>query len=161
MNKESDAACPGYKVPNSELRFNFASKQYRIPAGKNKTYLEKLIHVKKIVPGPGNYVKQANWGQTGKDIQIYKSDRKTFIDEIHKRGKQTPGIGKYNSAAFDERYNKKPPGPVKISLSEKQNYLDEAMEKSSAIPSFYEATPLVSDQFLIFLGRHKSENPRS
>lgn len=98
-------------------------KQYKIPASKNNNFLDQIMKVKKIIPGPGNYVKPDNWAKSLKPMVIYTSNRKNFIDDIVKKGKATPGIGKYDTQAFDKKYNKRPLGPVKISANETANYI--------------------------------------
>ena len=122
----------GYKVPDPDLRFNFpGERKFLMPKSKNKNFLDSLIHSKRIIPGPGNYVKQANWAK-GRNLSIYTMNRKSFIDDIMRKSKLTPGIGKYDSTRFDRKFGKE--HNCKISDTEQATYLEEVMEKASAGP---------------------------
>jgi hypothetical protein len=94
---KNDTGCPGYRVPNPDLRFNFGSRPLKLSGARNKNFLDNMIQVKKIIPGPGAYVRPDNWAKMGKPLQIYTKNRSSFMNDIIKSAKATPGIGKYDN----------------------------------------------------------------
>ena len=132
---KKDTGCPGYRVPNPSLRYNFGSRPFKLSGARNKNFLDTMIQVKKIIPGPGAYVRPDNWAKMDKPIQIYTRNRSSFMDHIIKTGKATPGIGKYDNQKWDKIYNKRSKG--KISANETNSFIEEVMEKSSQLPGFY------------------------
>jgi hypothetical protein len=67
-----------------------------ISKNNDRDYLEKSLKNKKNSPGPTSYNIPIN--QMGKrNISIYKTDKKSFVDEIQKKAKQTPAVGAYQT----------------------------------------------------------------
>ena len=130
-------------MPDPDLRFNFGSRPFKLTGARNKNFLDSMIQVKKIIPGPGAYVRPDNWAKTGKPIQIYTQNRRSFMDHIIKTGKSAPGIGKYDKDSWDTKYNKRPKN-VNISANETCSFIEEVIQKSSQLPGFYQAPEMVS-----------------
>ena len=74
---------------------------------------------------------------------IYMFDRKSVMGVVIEEAKKTPGIGKYDTLAFDEKRCKPPKGTYTIN-TRKTSVMEEVMEKSKDTPFAYEAINLVS-----------------
>jgi len=66
---------------------------------------------KKLIPGPEKYNgHRKTFNDPNKKSKIFTYDRTNSIDDIIKAAKKTPGIGRYEVYAFDEKRIKPPKG---------------------------------------------------
>lgn len=67
------------------------------------------------IPSPDKYAHQRkDFFDPTKKSKIYVHDRKKMMDEIEKQSKQVPGVGKYESSAFDDKRIKPARGVFKV-----------------------------------------------
>mmetsp|Transcript_5481 Transcript_5481/g.9290 ORF Transcript_5481/g.9290 Transcript_5481/m.9290 type:complete len:268 (-) Transcript_5481:147-950(-) len=141
IEEPPELGVPGYHV-NSEMRFNFKNKQFKIPQSRLKRFVDLHIEEKKLVPSPDKYSHQRkHFNDMRKNSKIYTRDRQSFFADVMKESKASPGVGKYEITAFDEKRNKRPNASYK--QSQPRIYpSDEAMYISSQIPGSYPAVKL-------------------
>jgi hypothetical protein len=99
---------------------------------------------KKKIPSPDKYecnVHRKNFNDLNKKSQIYMFDRKSVMGVVIEEAKKTPGIGKYETLAFDEKRCKPPKGTYTIK-TRKTSVIEEVMEISKDTPFAYEAVNL-------------------
>ena len=105
---------------------------------------------KKKIPSPDKYecnVHRKNFNDLNKKSQIYMFDRKSVMGVVIEEAKKTPGIGKYETLAFDEKRCKPPKGTY-TTKTRKTSVIEEVMEISKDTPFAYEAVNLVSETFI-------------
>ena len=84
-----------YKIPDTQALL-YKPHTFAISKNNDRDYLEKSLKSKKNSPGPGFYNIAIN--QMGKrSISIYKTDKKSYVDEIQKKAKLTPAVGVYQT----------------------------------------------------------------
>jgi hypothetical protein len=78
-----------------------------------KRYIDKIIDNSKKIPGSNQYSNtqhRKEFFDKNKKSRIFTSDRKSAISILAEEKKYIPGIGKYDSVAFDEKRCKPPKG---------------------------------------------------
>lgn len=98
------------------------------------------------IPSPDKYlcnVHKKNFNDITKKSKIYAFDRQSSINQVVKDAKKTPGIGKYETTKYDEKYCKPARGLHKATV-ERITVIDEARNHGKSIPDKYPEVELNS-----------------
>jgi len=96
------------------------------------------------IPSPDKYlcnVHRKNFNDITKKSKIYAFERQSTFNSIIKDAKKTPGTGKYETTAYDEKRLRPPRGIHKTSV-ERFTVLDEAAVHGKEVPDKYNEVPL-------------------
>jgi hypothetical protein len=81
----------GYYLPKKSVLYSSVS--HAVPKEKGNDFIDQSRKLAKGIPAPGKYENKVNWktprGKFG------QNDRKTYIDFVKKKSKETPGPGAY------------------------------------------------------------------
>ena len=146
----SDVMGASYKMPDTSA-YLAKPHPFTISKSKDRDYLAPILKQKKDLPSPTQY-DVTNSIIMKKNLVIYKTDRKSFCDDIAKKSKEVPGVGIYNPKT-DEKikgiFKRYINFPTKIYSSlEKYTVVDEAMYISKLKPGIYNPVKLVITKFL-------------
>ena len=97
------------------------------------------------IPSPDKYAHQRkDFFDPNKKSKIYTNEKKSMMDDLEKASKQVPGVGKYNTTAFDEKRLKPARGVFKVQ-EQKITMVDEVINIGKSQPVlFYEPVKMVS-----------------
>ena len=84
-----------YKVADTQALL-YKPHPFTISKSKDRDYLDKSLKGIKNSPGPTSYNIPINY-MGKKSISIYKTDKKSYFDEIQKKAKLTPAVGVYQT----------------------------------------------------------------
>ena len=90
----SDVMGASYKMPDTSA-YLAKPHPFTISKSKDRDYLAPILKQKKDLPSPTQY-DVTNSIIMKKNLVIYKTDRKSFCDDIAKKSKEVPGVGIYN-----------------------------------------------------------------
>lgn len=135
----------GYKV-DSDMRFNFPNKGYRVPQVKMKRYLDELMEKKQMIPSPDKYNGQRPQFIDPKEKRhtIYPFNNRNFIQEAITISKKVPGVAAYDITQFDEKFVKPPKNTVVNLAAQKTSIIDEVIMDSKQVPFAYNQVKIVS-----------------
>ena len=83
-----------YKIPDTSA-YLAKPHPFTISKSKDRDYLAPILKEKKNLPSPTQY-DVTNSIIMKKNLVIYKTDRRSFCDDIAKKSKEVPGVGIYN-----------------------------------------------------------------
>lgn len=90
----SDVMGASYKMPDTSA-YLVKPHPFTISKSKDRDYLAPILKQKKDLPSPTQY-DVTNSIIMKKNLVIYKTDRRSFCDDIAKKSKEVPGVGLYN-----------------------------------------------------------------
>ena len=142
IDGEIGSGVRGYKV-NPKARFNFNNKMISIQKHNIPRFFDALMKEKAKIPSPDKYSQLGNM-MSPRPHEFGKVKRKTFAEMTMEISKKTPGVGKYETTQFDEKYKKGVRGGAVPQKTDNFNYVDEAMTIGRESPGFYNEVPMVS-----------------
>ena len=90
----SDVMGSSYKMPDTSA-YLAKPLPFTISKSKDRDYLAPMLKQTKNLPSPTSY-DVTNSIIMKKNLVIYKTDRKSFCDDIARKSKEVPGVGLYN-----------------------------------------------------------------
>ena len=108
---DSEFGVAGYTL-NPKLVHGF-NRNHMVPKQKLKRYLDSLMEAKAKLPGPDKYecnVHKKEFNDMTKKSKIYTHERRSSVLDTMNEAKKLPGVGKYETTAFDEKRCRPPRG---------------------------------------------------
>jgi hypothetical protein len=121
----------GYYVPKSKT-FEHQYKPFISNSKQQLDFVSYVMKKKKDLPSPDKYETGLNLLDKVKKFPLYRTDRKTYCDDIKKETKKSPGVGTYNTKGLPDKIK----GNFKVTL-DRCSVVDEAKAMSLLVPSHY------------------------
>jgi len=141
---DSEFGVAGYTL-NPKLVHGF-NRNHLVPKQKLKRYLDVLQQAKAKIPGPEKYECNAHkkeFNDMNKKSKIYAHERRSSVIDAINEAKKLPGVGRYETTAFDEKRCRPPKGSYG-SKDDRVLNTDVVIQASKQVPFHINDSRLVS-----------------